>query len=179
MKLRSITVLAAILVALAGIYLVTNRTQIPIEAERLPFVWQFAPDTLTRVSVSLVREGEAETWVRRGGNDWVFEATGEAVDEVRWGLGIPLLLSGPRAARIVGDVESSRLDAYGLAAPRVTIGLDLADGRKVTVHVGDTTPDGAEDYLTVEGSPVLYSVSREWAGVVERLVHQPPVAPLP
>jgi hypothetical protein len=176
MPLRSIAIMAAVLAGLAGVYFAANRAQLPIEPERLPFVWRLAPEALTRVRVALPREGKAEAWARRDEINWTFEKSGETVEEARWGLGIPLLLSGPRAARTIGEVESSRLDAYGLANPRVTIELDLVDGSRVVALVGDATPDGAEDYVGIEGSRTVYSVSREWAAVMERLVREPPVA---
>lgn len=179
MQLRSIALWSAVLAATAAALIVLRPTGEPPAEVRQPFVWSIKPDALRSVTIRLAREGKQITWVRDGGGNWRFDLPdGGQVDEKRWGLGIPLLLSGPRASRLItGAVEDRELPIYGLDRPRIIVTLGTADGGSLAAHIGDNTPDGSESYVRVEGTGSIYSVHRTFAEVVEGLMRNPPYLP--
>ena len=176
MRLRGLLVMAVIMIAL-GLYLGLNRQPQPLPpAGPRTSVWSIDPERLTGLVIELPVEGEGQAWVRDDGGSWHFDTPdGPSVDNSRWGGGIPLLLSGPDAERLIAeDATREQLAAFGLYTPEMTIALTLADGETVRIDVGDATPGGNASYVRLGKSRSVYSVHHTFREVLERLVRDPP-----
>jgi hypothetical protein len=93
----------------------------------------------------------------------------------RWGGGIPLLLSGPGAERLIASESTDeQLQMYGLEDPKMKIDLTLENEDTINIEVGDRTPDGQACYIKLVKSNDVYTVHYTWYEVLERLVLEPP-----
>jgi hypothetical protein len=118
----------------------------------------------------------SEAWTKHEDQYFYFdEADGPQVDRARWGGGIPLLLSGPAAARLIaGQATSEQLEVFGLDDPNMRIDLTLKNGRTFRIVLGDSTPDRQGYYIKRTDSEDVYTVDYTWYHVFERLVLDPP-----
>lgn len=177
MKLRSIVVMAAALVVLGVVlYFFGPRPNAEPAPEPRTFVWSFDFTKLQRIAIELPEAGKSDAWVKHEDNAWYFDRPdGSQVDQKRWGGGIPLILSGPGADRLIAsDATSEQLAMYGLLAPRMIIVITTEDGEKLEVVVGDQTPNHKASYVAVSGANKVFSVDSTWYAVLERLVLDPP-----
>ena len=93
----------------------------------------------------------------------------------RWGGGIPLLLSGPGAERIIADnATDEQLEMYGLVDPKMRIDLTLENEDNINIEVGDSILTGQARYVKLIDSGDVYTVHYTWYEVLERLVLEPP-----
>ena len=93
------------------------------------------------------------------------------------GRGIPLLLSSPKAERLIAAAATpEQLASYGLLRPRMTVDLVLTGDRRIGIEVGDPTPGGDAYYVRVSAHTDVYTVHETWFAVLERLVLDPPYA---
>jgi hypothetical protein len=170
--LPSIGVMAVILAALAAVYVLTSGPpDIPEDAR--PALWSAPVDDLVAVTITLPAAGKSEAWIR-GEDGWYGADAGGEVDARRW-RGVPLLLSGPRAERLIAaGATPAQLASYGLLPPRMTVDLALAGGRRIGAEVGDPTPGGPACYVRPAAGTDVYAVHQTWCEVVERLVVDPP-----
>jgi hypothetical protein len=175
-RTRTVVILAAIVIAMGGVYYFTSRPRPEPPEEPRAYVWQVEVDDLKTVSVSLPRVGKSAAWVKHEDRYWYFDTPGgPRVNVQRWGGGIPLILSGPGANRRISEhADPEQLATYGLDAPQMRIRVGLADGSVINVEVGDRTPDGEGYYIKLADSPALYTVDHTWYEVLERLVLAPP-----
>ena len=130
------------------------------------------------MTVGLPAAGKQEAWTKDTNGDW-YGAGSERrkVDMARWGGGVPLLLSGPKAERLIAPAATpEQLASYGLLQPRMTVDLVLRDDRRIRAEVGDATPAGSAYYVRLADSADVYTVHRTWVEVLERLVLDPPYA---
>ena len=124
-------------------------------------------------TISIKTESVEQSFSIRDGLGWYF--TGEQqpqVDLSRWG-GVTLVLSGPRARRVLTEGVDD-LKIYGLDPPSTTLGLHLRGDRKLTMYLGDLTPDGSGYYATQEDDDNLYVIESVWGKVLRRLAFEPP-----
>lgn len=177
MNLRTTFIMAGILVALAALFLISRKPPEP-EAQAKPrmFIWSVGVEDLHRLAISLPPEGRRETWVKRADRYWYFDQpAGPKVDMQRWGGGIPLLLSGPGAERLIAaKATGKQLASYGLAEPRMQIELTLKNEDTIYVDIGNRTLDEQTYYIKKRNSPAVYTVDHTWYEVLERLVREPP-----
>jgi len=97
----------------------------------------------------------------------------------RWGGGIPLILSGPGAERLIAeDATEEKLAVFGFTEPSMEIALTLENEEIIYIEVGDSTPNGTAYYVKLVDSDDVYTVDYSWYDVLERLVLEPPY-PLP
>lgn len=169
--------MSAVLLALGAVFYFTSRPE-PV-APREParhFIWQVESLELQHISISLPLEGKSESWAKHADKFWYFDTpNGPKVDMVRWGGGIPLLLSGPGANRRITDQATvEELESYSLVNPRMVISLILEDGETINVTVGDLTLDGKAYYIRLADAPAVYTVDFTWFDVLEKLVLNPP-----
>jgi len=174
-----ITFVLAVLAVVVGGYVVLFELQKTSERETQPlWFYNVRDDDVQRISVT--HQGETEAFIK--GTDEAFEwffddGTGTEVDLIRWG-GIPLLVTGPRSSRVLEERIDNPL-AYGLEPPQTVVGVSLEDGRLISVHLGDVTPDGTGHYAQMVGFPTLFIVNVGWGEVLNRLVTEPPIPPPP
>lgn len=175
MGLRSIGVMAAILAALAAVYVLASwRAEVPEDAPR-PALWSAPVEDLVSVTIDFPAAGNNGAWVRGEDGDWYGAGTdGRKVDAQRW-QGVALLLSGPRAERLIAvRATPEQLASYGLLQPRMAVDLVLKGDRRIRVEVGDPTPGGSAFYVRRATSTDVHTVHQTWFEVLERLVVDPP-----
>jgi hypothetical protein len=177
-RLRIILIMAVVVVGLGVAYLVSRRGTPEPAPQTPPYVWKVEMLELERIAIALPPLGKAESWVRHADKYWYFDRPdGPRVDIHRWGGGIPVLLSGPRANRVIAaDATDEELSSYGLDPPRMTVSLSTERGEEINLEVGTLTPTGQNRYIRIAGSRDVYSVDYTWYDILERLVTDPPYA---
>jgi len=181
LRIRNILILLAILLALGGYIYFSKASQPPPESEPKVFVWDIEMDEIQHVEIRLPREGKSEAFIKIPKGDefpWHFDdPQRSAVNSERWGGGIPLLLSGPGAVRVIAESATpEKLAEFGLTQPRMEITLTLENGDILNITIGDWTPDGNAFYIQVPGSNDVCIVDYTWYNEMERLVKEPPYA---
>jgi hypothetical protein len=182
---RNILILVVILVVLAGVFYWVKQPKSTTPAEPTVYVWDIDMDNITHITISLPREGLSQSFIKIPQGDqfpWFFDDPPKysSVNATRWGGGIPLLLSGPGAARVLPNpATAEQLTEYGLTQPSMKIIVIYKDPNKDTVEtiesdVGDLTPDGENCYVRALGSNQVALVDITWYQVLERLVKEPP-----
>ena len=133
-------------------------------------------EEIQHIEIQLPQENKSQAFIKEADRSWSFDnAQRSKVDMQRWGGGIPLLLSGPAAARVIADnATEEKLAEFGLAQPHMKIILTLAQGEIMDIIVGDNTPDGTNYYVQAPGSNDVALVDYTWYGVLRRLVTEPP-----
>jgi len=182
LRLRNILILLAILLALGGYFYFSNDAEPPPKVEPRVFVWDIRMDEIQHIEIRLPREDKSEAFIKIPEGDkfpWHFDdAEKTKVDVVRWGGGIPLLLSGPGAERVIAlNATEEKLAEFGLTQPQMEITLTLEDGDILNIIIGDRTPDGNTFYVQAPNSNDVCLVDYTWYEVLERLVKEPPYAP--
>ncbi len=175
-KTGTIIVLAVVLVGLGVVYYFTSRPKPQAPVEPRYYVWDVEMDDLKEMTISFPKDDLTQSWVKHEDKYWYFdEPNGPKVDMIRWGGGIPLLLSGPGANRLLTrDATAEQIETYGLTNPAMRIDLLLEDGRTINIEVGDSTLDGQNYYIRLADSPNVYTVDYTWHDVIARLVLDPP-----
>jgi len=182
LRFRNILILLVILLALGGYFYFFNESEPPPEEEEPRiFVWLVEMEEIKHVEIRLPHEDKSEAFIKiPAGSEfpWHFDdAEKTKVDVERWGGGIPLLLSGPGAERIiVKDATEGKLTEFGLTQPQMEIILTLEDGDILNIRVGDRTPDENTYYVQNLDSNDIALVDYTWYEVLERLVKEPPYA---
>jgi len=180
MSFRVSFILLVLLAVVAGYVLIFELHRTPQKEPEPPFFYNVTSEEIARVSITY--GDQRQVFVKRD-DTWLFEDTGQPVSMDRWS-GITLLLSGPRAARVLKE-EFDNPAEYGLDPPETTISLTLQPGqagttpREIQVLLGQQTPDGQSNYAQVVGFPHLLLVTSLWADVLNRLVTEPPVVTTP
>ena len=176
MHLRSLLILAIVLIGSAAFFYSTQKNEIPPPVEPRHFLWDVDMDELARMAISLPIIGKQEAWVKHEDRYWYFDQhEGAKVNIERWGGGIPLLLSGPGTERMIADNASEKqLGLFGLLEPLMQIDLTLENKREIKIDVGDNTPDAKAFYVKLRNSNDIYTIHESWYHVMERLVLDPP-----
>lgn len=182
MRLRNILILLTVLLALGVYYYYSTRPEPAPPPEPQLYVWLVGMDEIVRIELRLPREGESQAFVRISRGDqflWFFDDPKRSrVDPDRWGGGIPLLLSGPGAERIISEnTPEERLSEFGLIEPQLEIVLTLKESKTLRIKVGGSTPDGHACYVQSPYSTEVALVDYTWFHVLRRLVKEPPYAP--
>lgn len=179
LKLRFILPLGVVALGLGVWYYFASRPQPAPRPEPRPFVWSVDMGDLARMQIDLPRRGLSEAWSKHTDKYWYFtDPEGPRVDINRWGGGIPLLLSGPGANRLISKAPTAeQLRVFGLADPQMRVLLRLNDGFELKILVGDATPDRISYYIKRADRPEVLTVDYTWFQVIERLVTEPPYPP--
>ncbi len=181
MRIRSILILLIILLALGGYFYLSRTPELAPKSTPRVFVWDVGIDEIQRIEIRLPREDKGETFIKIPAGDkfpWHFDDPRQSrVDVARWGGGIPLLLRGPGAERIIArDATGSKLAEFGLTQPQMELTLTLESGDILQIVVGDRTPGGNACYVQISGLNDIALVDYTWYQVLERLVKEPPYA---
>ena len=179
MKLKAILILAAVLAVAGSFYYFVSRPKPPAEPAAKYFVWDFTMDQLQKVTISLPKSNLSESFVKHPDEQFYFDVpNGPMVDNQKWGGGIPLLLSGPGAMRlIIQNATSAQLQQYGFNTPTMTLKLTLDDGTLYNVLVGDSNPNAAATYVKLTDNSDVYTVDISWYNVLAAIVTNPPYIP--
>ena len=181
MKTRNIIILVVVLALLGGVYYAVSRPKPVTQTPPREYVWDIDQEDISRITISLPRENLSQSFIRISKGDkfpWFFDdATHSPVDQNRWGGGIPLLLSGPGADRVINrDATPEKLAEYGITNPKMLITLELADNTIMKISVGDQTPDGNNYYVKAPDFNAVATVDYTWYDVLEKIVKEPPYA---
>ena len=186
MKTRSIVILLVIFAVLAGAFYVVSKDRPGPPPEPKEYVWLIEQEDIDHIKLELPRETPplSQSFIKIPQEDkfpWFFDDAGRSpVDTVRWGGGIPLLLSGPGADRIINqDATEDQLRVYGLLDPTLVVTLTLKDGRIMRITWGYRTPDGSNDYARAPNTNAVATVDYTWFDVISNLVTDPPYASPP
>jgi hypothetical protein len=179
LKIRNIVILLAIFAVLGGVYWAVSRPGPATPKVPKEYVWDIDQEEIDKITLSLPRENLSQSFVRIKNEDkfpWFFDdANHTPVDTDRWGGGIPLLLSGPGADRVISQSTSPEtLAEYGLTQPKLLIKLLLTDGATMEIPVGDQTPDGNNYYVQAPGTTAVATVDYTWYDVLSKIVTDPP-----
>jgi hypothetical protein len=166
-----ISFILIILVAVVGGYvLIFELNRRPEKDPEPPYFYDVELTDITEITISI--KDTQQSFIKAE-HQWVFKDSGNPVDLARWS-GIPLLLTGPRAARVL----KNRLEdpqEYGVDPPQTHITVKLEGGHVINVVLGHKTPDGLSHYAQVVGFPQLYLVSSTWGDVINRIATEPPI----
>jgi hypothetical protein len=181
LRLRNILALLAILLVLGVVYLVVGRPSTGPTTQPKVYVWSVSDNDITHITISLPREGQSQAFIKIPEGDkfpWYFDDPQRSpVDTARWGGGIPLILSGPSADRIIAEYATAeQLAEYGLTQPSMEITLALTNDNTMKIDVGDSTPNGNNYYVKAPDSTGVATVDSTWYDVLEKLVTNPPYA---
>ena len=180
MKLKTILILAAILAVTGSVYYFVSRPKAPAEPAPKYFVWDFTMEDLQQVTMSLPKSNLSESFVKHPDDkEFYFDVpNGPMVDNNKWGGGIPLLLSGPGAMRlIIQNATTAELQQYGFNTPTMTLKLTLTDGTIYNVLVGDSNPNAAATYVKLADNNDVYTVDISWYNVLSGIITNPPYVP--
>jgi hypothetical protein len=172
MNIPATATLLAILVIIAGLwFFVIKEGEEPREVSDA--FWFYKVEEADLELISIRTETGQQTFSRREGLGWYFAGAQQPpVDMARWG-GVTLVLSGPRARRVLTE-ELSDLSIYGLETPSTVLELTLRGDRILKMNLGNLTPDGSGYYANQDGDNNLYVIESVWGKVLRRLAFEPP-----
>ena len=183
MKARNIVILLVLLAVLGGAFYIVARPKPGPAQQPKDYVWMIEQESIARITMTLPKETPplSESFVRISQGDkfpWFFDDPQHSpVDAQRWGGGIPLLLSGPGADRVVAQSATpEELAKFGLNNPSMDILLQMDDGKDMHIKVGDRTPDGNNFYVEAPSTTAVATVDYTWYQVLEKIIRDPPYA---
>ena len=184
MRLRNVIILLVILAALGGAFYFLGHNKAAPTTSVQEYVWSVNMDDITHVEISLPRENASQKFIKIPNGDqfpWFFDdAKQSPVDANRWSSGIPLILSGPAASRIVTrNATQDDLAAFGLTQPQMVIVLTLQNQGTMKINVGDLTPNGLMCYVQAPDSTAVATVDISWYYTLSQIVEKPPYATPP
>ncbi len=175
MSFKTTVVLLVVFVALGGYFYFFQSQQTPASSNAPvePRITSVKTEDVVKFSVR--QSDKVVTAVKdNNGTDWYLDGPQrQAIDMARFN-GVVLLFSGPRAKRLV-DPKPTDLSLFGLAKPKDEVNLELKDGSKVQVLLGDLSPDESYQYVKVSDDDAVYLVDRGVGDVVDNFVAQPPI----
>jgi hypothetical protein len=186
LKLKAILILAAVLAIAGTTYYFVSRPKPAAPPTPHYYVWEFDMQHLQNITMSLPKSGQPPQSFDKNSDDSEFYfapkepggPSGPMVDNQRWGGGIPLLLSGPGANRLIlQNATDAQVADYGFNTPNLTATLTLDDGKTYEVQVGDLNPEGTNYYTRLASNNDIYTVDKSWYDVISRIVTDPPYIP--
>lgn len=183
MKLKAILILLAILAVAGGTYYFVRPKAKTTEDPIKYYVWDFEMDNLQHVVINLPKTNQSASFIKHADDrNFYFDVTnGPKVDVNRWGGGIPLLLSGPGATRLIElGASTDELQKFGFNTPNMTADLVVTtDGvdKTINIQVGDANPDSTTYYVRLSSNSDVYTVDKSWYDVLAAIVTNPPYVP--
>lgn len=176
MNLKAIAILVVVAVVLGVTLYAVTRPEPDTPVTKITRIWDFEMDDLQHIVLSMPRTGDEEKFVVHDDRYFYFdEENGSIVDIVRWGGGIPLILSGPATDRsLVKNATDTQLNTYGFTNPNLKITLTLKDNTVYNIEVGDSTPGERTYYIRLAESRDIYTIDYMWFDVISGLVTNPP-----
>ncbi len=174
MSVRLSILLVVVLILIGGSVAITTQLGAKKPRERQDFLYRINDQDLEHVVV--VHQGKRVEFARTG-DTWIILDGKNTPVGASW-QGTPLLLSGPRGARLVAEKIDDPAK-YGLVSPQTMVQVVDRSGIPVDFHLGDPTPDQNNWYVRLVGSDRLFTVAAIWGQVVSKLATEPPYPPTP
>lgn len=177
MNIRVTIALLAILAALGGVLLYTDRQQqlIPVkQGEEQVQLLTYDPANVAQLDVK--RDSQERRFRKGDDGQWLLQPQGERANEARIEnlvIGLPTLPAQRRITATEAD-----LTEYGLNSPRLSLGVSLKDGTIHELRIGAQTPVQTGYYAQTSQGGDVYVVPNILVAELERLVEQP-FAPTP
>ena len=178
MNIRLTFLLVAVLIIFGGTYMVVRFTRAEEPGPTTPWLYKIDDESITHIEVS--NDGKTAVYQKKPGSTCWFIIDGDKQSPVylkKWS-GTPLLLSGPKVNRKLGETIQDPAQ-YGLEPPLSVIKVTERSGIVYEFHIGAVTPDGQNQYTQLVGSDALFTVPQVWAQVINRLALEPPYLPPP
>ena len=146
-----------------------------IESDRLPVgtpepgetVFDFESDDITRLSVT--SESGDRTVIEKTDNQWRLVEPFAGVVDVAEVVAVTSSLATVEMQRVVAEPEDAPdLAAFGLAEPRIEVGVSTTTGTDARLLIGEQTPTGGDLYATVAGSNQVFLISGYLDGTFNR-----------
>lgn len=176
MSFRTTVILLVVFVLVGGYFYFFESRKVP-QAEPIlekPRITSIETDDVVRFEarkgdkvVTVIKDEESKQWYLDGPERQV-------LDMARFN-GVVLLFGGPQANRLVVE-KAADLSTFGLDKPKLVVTLELKDGSKVQVFLGDRSPDEVYQYVQTSYSDAVYLLDGGVGDVVENFVASPPVA---
>lgn len=172
MNLRLSILLVTVLLIFGGTVLVIWLTG--SEEARPQSPWLYSIDESSIAHITITHQGKTVDYYRKPGTlDWYIQGDPEVrVFQGLWG-GKVLLFGGPKVNREV-TTELKDPANFGLMPPQTRVMVTDSWGNTIEFHLGNPTPDTKEQYVRLAGDSGLFTVTIDWAEVVNRLVTEPP-----
>ena len=146
-----------------------HRQRVQFEAKG---VMQLAPERVARVE--LMRGADRAVFRRGPGGDWTREGAGPLappLDE-RLSMAVQFMhTAGPVRVLEPADFRGTDAREFGLDRPALAVVLHTDAGPALRAQFGGRSPDDMSQYMTIEGRPELFLMSRfvgqEWLAVAE------------
>jgi len=180
LKLKAILILVAILAIAGTTYYFVSRPKPAAPPAPHYYVWNFDMQDLKHITMSLPKSGQTPlSFVKHDDGEFYFDVpNGPMVDNQRWGGGIPLLLSGPGANRLIlENATDAQVADYGFDTPNFTATLVLDDNKTYEVQVGDLNPEGTNYYTRLANTGDIFTVDKSWYDVMAGIITTPPYIP--
>ena len=166
--LRSTAVLLVVALGLgAYIYFVELDRPLGGAPEPRDTAFDFVSDDIARLSVTA--ESGDRTVLEKTDNRWrLVEPFAGAVD-VTEVVAMSSSLAALEMQRVVTEPEEAPdLTAFGLAEPRIEVGVTTTTGTDARLLIGERTPTGGDLYATVAGSNRVFLISGYLDGTFNR-----------
>lgn len=197
MNIRLTILLVFVLVLFGALALWFKPWEQNAPREEEPWAWRIDDDAIVHVGVThrgqvggsiecsdqtvpITEEQQTIAYEKDLGRGKWFIVEGDEREEVyqdRW-AGTPLLLSGPKVNRVLGETIENPAQ-YGLDPPETVITITEETGLSYEFWLGNLTPDEGYSYMRLVGDTQLLTVPEVWARVVNCLVVSPPHIPPP
>ena len=166
--LRSTAVLLVVAIGLgAYIYFVESDRPPGGTPEPRETVFDFESDDITRLSVT-AQSGD-HTVLDKTDDRWRLVEPFAGVVDVTEVVAIASSLATLELQRVVAEPEDAPdLTAYGLAEPRIEVGVTTTTGTDARLQIGDRTPTGGDLYATLAGSNRVFLISGYLDGTFDR-----------
>ena len=166
--LRSTAVLLVVAIGLgAYIYFVESDQPPGGTPEPRDTVFDFESDDITRLSVTA--ESGDDTVLDKTDDRWRLVEPFAGVVDVTEVVAMASSLATLELQRVVAEPEDAPdLTAYGLAEPRIEVGVTTTTGTDARLQIGDRTPTGGDLYATLAGSNRVFLISGYLDGTFDR-----------
>lgn len=157
--LRSTLVLLVAAVAVGGYaYFIEADRPAVSTADELVRVFEFESDDITTVTVTA--ENGDRTVVNKADARWRLVEPFEGNVDVTAVVGLTSSLATLEMQRVVAEPEDAlELTTFGLAEPRITVGVSTSTGVDTSLSIGARTPTGGDVYATLAGSNRVFLLS--------------------
>ena len=144
-------------------------------AAPVTYLWTIRADQVTGVHVVDRVTNKAMDMVKDAGGVWSLVRPGPQPAEQSLAAAD---VSSLTTLQVNGTITTATdLAAFGVLSPTLTVEVDLSDGTKQKVAVGDKAPTGSDYYALREGETQVVLLSSAAQGTLAGLVTNPPLVP--